>query len=103
MDILRHCRIRGRQPRLRRTGPKQRHDTYTDARLSKASSRHHPKWHEVSLEADYFLSKRTDVYLQGTFQQIAADGSGLMADISGQALSSTNRQAVVAAGMRHRF
>jgi GBP family porin len=77
--------------------------TYTDANLSNAGSRYHPKWHEVSLEADYFLSKQTDVYLQGSYQQIAADGSGLMADISGQPLSSTNRQAVVAAGMRHRF
>ncbi|MEM5400084.1 MULTISPECIES: hypothetical protein [Paraburkholderia] len=55
------------------------------------------------MQADYFLSKRTDVYAQASYQHISADGSGLGADISGQSPSSTNQQTVVAIGMRHRF
>ncbi|WCM23954.1 porin [Paraburkholderia bryophila] len=77
--------------------------TYTSGALSNAHGEHHPKWHEVSLQADYALSKRTDVYLQGSYEHISADGSGLTADVSGQSVSSTNQQVVVAAGMRHRF
>ncbi|WNC93645.1 porin [Paraburkholderia sp. FT54] len=77
--------------------------TYTSGALSTSSGSHHPKWHEVSLQADYLLSKRTDVYLQGSYEHISADGSGLAADISGQSASSSNQQVVVAAGMRHRF
>nr|WKF62224.1 Outer membrane porin protein [Paraburkholderia busanensis] len=77
--------------------------TYTSGAISNVSGGHHPKWHEVSLQADYALSKRTDVYLQGSYERISADGSGLTADISGQGASSTNQQVVVAAGMRHKF
>jgi GBP family porin len=73
--------------------------TYTDSSISA----HHPKWHEVSLEADYFFSARSDVYLEGTYQQVIADGSKLTADISGRDMSSSSRQAVIAAGLRHRF
>jgi len=77
--------------------------TYTDAALSTASGEHHPKWHEVSVMTDYFLSKRTDLYLQASYQHIDSDGSGLTADVSGQAMSSTDEQIVVGVGMRHRF
>jgi general bacterial porin, GBP family len=77
--------------------------TYTSGAMSTDTGAHHPKWQEVSLMADYSLSKRTDVYLQGSYQHISADGSGLTADVSGQTASSTNQQVVVAAGMRHRF
>ena len=77
--------------------------TYTSGAMSTDTGAHHPKWHEVSLMADYFLSRRTDVYLQGSYQHISADGSGLSADVSGQTASSTSQQVVVAAGMRHRF
>ncbi|MGF7134721.1 GBP family porin [Paraburkholderia sp. EB58] len=77
--------------------------TYTAAALSTASGQHHPKWHEVSVQTDYFLSKRTDLYLQASYQHINSDGSGLTADVSGQALSSTDEQIVVGVGMRHRF
>ena len=77
--------------------------TYTDAALSTASGEHHPKWQEVSVMTDYFLSKRTDLYLQASYQHIDSDGSGLTADVSGQAMSSTDEQIVVGVGMRHRF
>ncbi|WP_144160359.1 porin [Paraburkholderia sp. BCC1885] len=77
--------------------------TYTDAALSTASGEHHPKWQEVSVQTDYFLSKRTDLYVQASYQHINSDGSGLTADISGQTPSSTNEQVLVGVGMRHRF
>jgi general bacterial porin, GBP family len=77
--------------------------TYTDGTLSTESGEHRPKWHDVSVQMDYLLSKRTDIYVQASYQHIAGDGSGLSADISGQSPSSTNEQVVVAAGLRHRF
>jgi len=77
--------------------------TFTDGNLSSATGQHRPKWHEVSLQADYFLSKRTDVYLQASYQHISSDGSGLGADISGQGMSGSDQQLLAAAGLRHRF
>jgi GBP family porin len=77
--------------------------TYTEGTLSTASGEHHPKWQDLSVQTDYILSKRTDVYLQASYQHIASDGSGLTADISGELPSSRNEQVVIAAGLRHRF
>jgi general bacterial porin, GBP family len=77
--------------------------TYTAGALSTSRGSHHPKWHEVSIQTDYLLSKRTDVYLQASYQHISSDGSGLTADVSGQSASSTDQQVVIAAGLRHRF
>lgn len=77
--------------------------TFTDGALSTASGSHRPKWHEVSVQADYLFSKRTDVYLQTSYQHIDSDGSGLTADIASQSPSSNDQQLVVAVGLRHRF
>jgi general bacterial porin, GBP family len=77
--------------------------TFTDGALSTASGSHRPKWHEVSVQADYLFSKRTDVYLQTSYQHIDSDGSGLTADIASQSPSSSDQQLVVAVGLRHRF
>ncbi len=77
--------------------------TYTDGALSTSSGSHHPKWHEASVQADYLFSKRTDVYVQASYQHINSDNSGLTADVSGQSPSSTDQQVVVAVGLRHRF
>ncbi|MGE8472125.1 MAG: porin, partial [Paraburkholderia hospita] len=77
--------------------------TYTSGSMSNATGQHHPKWQEVSVQTDYFLSKRTDLYVQASYQHISSDGSGLTAAISGQSPSSTDQQVVVAVGMRHRF
>ncbi|MEJ0003886.1 MAG: hypothetical protein WDN30_10405 [Pararobbsia sp.] len=49
------------------------------------------------------MSPTTDIYLQGTYQHIASDGSGLTADVTAQTPSSTDRQVVVGTGMRHKF
>lgn len=74
--------------------------TYTDARLDGQS----PSWHQFNLQADYALSKRTDLYLQGEYQRVNADGLAIGANINGLgSASSTNKQIAVTAGMRHRF
>lgn len=70
-----------------------------------------PKWHQVTLGAEYWLSKRTDLYLAAEYQQAAGDGSTL---VNGQytqiaqiksvgTSSSTNKQVGVELGIRHRF
>jgi predicted porin len=63
-------------------------------------------FNQVSLIADYFLSKRTDIYVTGAFQKasgINSNGTAAVADIGALGDSSNNRQAVVRFAMRHRF
>lgn len=66
-----------------------------------------PKVHSFGLMADYNLSKRTDVYLQGVFQKVAGDKTGSSLDqayVAGaQDLSSTSKQLLVRAAFRHQF
>jgi GBP family porin len=62
-----------------------------------------PKWNQFNLQTSYALSKRTDVYLQGEYQHVSQDGSGLNADINALAASGNNNQVAVTAGLRHRF
>ena len=59
-----------------------------------------PKWHQVNLGVDYFLSKRTDTYLVGNWQH-ATNGS--WAQLNGQPASSSATQFAVTAGIRHKF
>jgi GBP family porin len=73
--------------------------TYTDASLEGIS----PKYHQFTLQADYALSKRTDVYAEGAYQRVV-DGEGkIHADIMGVSASNSNSQAVATVGIRHRF
>ncbi|RFU46816.1 porin [Paraburkholderia sp. DHOC27] len=62
-----------------------------------------PKWNQFNLQTSYALSKRTDVYLQGEYQHVIQDNSGLNADINALASSNNNNQVAVTAGLRHRF
>ena len=48
---------------------------------------------------NYFLSKRTDVYVYGVYQK----ASSSQADIYLFAPSSSDTQTVVVAGIRHKF
>jgi len=57
-----------------------------------------PQWHQVNLQADYFLSKRTDVALTVIGQQAAGD-----AQIFTFNSSSTKHQLMTTVGMRHVF
>ncbi|MFM0391697.1 porin [Paraburkholderia phytofirmans] len=74
--------------------------TFTDARLDGAS----PKYHQITLQTDYALSKRTDVYAEAAYQHVGSTGnSGITADIVGVSASSTDSQVVGTVGIRHRF
>ncbi|WP_250527321.1 porin [Caballeronia sp. GAWG2-1] len=64
------------------------------------------RYHQVDLGVDYSLSKRTDLYLVGIFQQASghdSTGANAVAQIAFATQSSTNRQVVTVAGIRHRF
>jgi predicted porin len=80
--------------------------TYTDGHVSGANGGGDPKWHTVSLQADYDLSKRTDVYLEGVYQHASGRLGNLgsnFAAINTLSPSSTANQTAVAVGLRHRF
>ncbi|HEY4295271.1 MAG TPA: porin [Paraburkholderia sp.] len=66
-----------------------------------------PRIHSFGLMADYNLSKRTDVYVQGEYQQITGDPTYSILDDAftpgTQAPSSTSKQVVVRAAIRHKF
>ncbi|GAB7549407.1 porin [Cupriavidus sp. 8B] len=59
------------------------------------------KYHQGNLTADYFLSKRTDVYVQTIFQH--ADGDTAHAAIISMPGSSGSNQMLFRVGMRHKF
>jgi GBP family porin len=79
--------------------------TYTQGRESgfggPSSS---PKFQTGTLMTSYSLSKRTDVYAEGVYQQFTGTNylGGAVINSSGAA-SSSNKQVAVAVGMRHRF
>ncbi|TDG10516.1 porin [Paraburkholderia guartelaensis] len=80
--------------------------TYTDGSVSRAEGNASPHWNQFMLQADYALSRRTDVYLEGVYQRVSgAQGIPVLgnASIYNLAASSSNTQAVVAAGMRLKF
>ena len=63
-------------------------------------------YNQVSLMADYFLSKRTDVYAGAAWQRASgtsSTGAPAVADITNLGDSSNNHQIVVRVAMRHKF
>ncbi|WP_144157727.1 porin [Paraburkholderia sp. BCC1885] len=78
--------------------------TYTQALLrtpeaSKASSH----WNQFGLQADYALSRRTDIYAEGV-AHVGAKGDALSTQVFGTDAPSAGRsQVVVSTGIRHRF
>ena len=80
--------------------------TYTDGKISGSNGSGDPKWHTVSLQADYSLSKRTDVYVEGVYQHASGElgnGRANVAAINTLSPSSTGNQVAAAVGLRHRF
>jgi predicted porin len=80
---------------------------YTIERYDTTLGDARPKIHTFGLMADYNISKRTDVYLQGAYQKIAGDKTGSSLDqafVPGAAdLSSNDKQLVVRFAIRHKF
>ena len=64
-----------------------------------------PKYHQISLINNYFLSKRTALYLTGIFQLAAGDAQHANIEYaSGSGGASGNkRQVAITAGIFHRF
>jgi outer membrane protein OmpU len=57
-------------------------------------------WNQFVAGVDYLLSKRTDIYLNAVYLHASA---GVQAELFALPASSTNKQTVVALGMRHAF
>ncbi|MFL9964468.1 porin [Paraburkholderia sediminicola] len=78
---------------------------------TKSSGNTSATYHQVSLGADYNLSKRTDVYLVGAYQHasgetLSADGTAVVsaqASIGSYGYGGTSTQELVALGLRHKF
>lgn len=80
---------------------------YTLSKFDASTGNPEPKYHTFGLMADYNLSKRTDVYLQGAYQKVAGDRTGTVLDdayIPGSAgVSSSQHQFAFRAAIRHKF
>ncbi len=78
---------------------------------TKSSGDTSAKYHQVSLGADYSLSKRTDVYLVGAYQHASGQtrndtGTAVVdaqASVGSYGYAGTKSQEVVAVGLRHKF
>jgi predicted porin len=80
--------------------------TFTDGAYSTGGTSSSPRWHEVTLQTDYSLSKRTDLYAQGVYQHVSGgtNGSALNnATINTLSPSSTNSQVAITVGVKHAF
>ncbi|ONX23855.1 hypothetical protein A8F10_18450 [Burkholderia cenocepacia] len=79
--------------------------TYTMGRFDTRTGQTRPKWNQVVAQADYALSKRTDAYLEGTYQSVSG-GNGnpaFNATVWTLTPSANSNQVVVALGLRHKF
>jgi len=80
--------------------------TFTDGRYSDGAASASPGWNTVMLQTDYSLSKRTDLYLEGVYQNVHGAPAGTVlanAMINTLSPSSTSTQVAVTVGMRHAF
>jgi GBP family porin len=80
--------------------------TFTDGSYSTGGTSSSPRWHEVTLQTDYSLSKRTDLYVEGIYQHVSGGPQGSVlseASINTLSPSSTNSQVAVTIGMKHTF
>jgi predicted porin len=79
---------------------------YMYSHNSGASNAQSASYNQVQAGADYFLSKRTDVYVIVAYQRASGHDSlnqPAVAYITGQTASATNNQTAVRLGISHRF
>ncbi|MEM5439425.1 porin [Paraburkholderia diazotrophica] len=81
--------------------------TYTRADFNATTGKLHPNYQSIGLMADYNLSKRTDLYLQGAYQHVGGDKTQTVLDAAyvpgAEGVSSSSNQFVIRAAMRHKF
>ncbi|CAH2809063.1 MAG: Outer membrane porin [uncultured Paraburkholderia sp.] len=82
--------------------------TFTDARgygVNADGNDMKTRYHQIGVQADYALSRRTDVYAEAMYQHAMGDG-GVASIYSGdnsQLSSSSKNQAAAMIGLHHRF
>ncbi|MFM0658660.1 porin [Paraburkholderia sediminicola] len=81
--------------------------TFTEAKFNTGAGTAKPKWNQFGLMADYNLSKRTDVYVQGVYQKLSGGTTGTTLDTAfipgADAPSSNASQLVARVAIRHQF
>jgi predicted porin len=80
---------------------------YTYTNYNSTLGNVHPKYQTFGLMADYNLSKRTDVYIQGVYQHVSSGGTGTQLDkafnVGTDNSSTTSNQTAVRLAIRHKF
>lgn len=79
---------------------------YEHTNVSSVSGLEGSQYNQFEAGADYFLSKRTDVYVIGVFQKASGTnsrGQPAVAALNLLTPSSNDRQGVVRVGIRHKF
>ncbi|MEX3937123.1 porin [Paraburkholderia phymatum] len=80
---------------------------YTKATLSESGGKLKPNYQTVGVMADYFLSKRTDVYVVGAYQHVGGDTTGSVLDFAyvpfSAGVSSNRNQLFARVAIRHKF
>ncbi|WP_153099310.1 porin [Paraburkholderia hayleyella] len=79
---------------------------YDYTRGSKIGTLDRAQYHQGALGVDYFLSKRTDIYMIGVYQHASgtdSTGQTAVASINGLTPSNSNNQTAVRVGLRHKF
>jgi predicted porin len=79
--------------------------TFTNQSLSAGGSEGKQRFHQIGAQADYSLSKRTDVYAQVVYQHAMGDEAkaSIYNGDATTSLSSSPNQTAATVGLRHRF
>ncbi|MCW3678775.1 porin [Burkholderia cenocepacia] len=81
--------------------------TFTRSSLDSTVGTFHPNWNVASLMASYAISKRTSLYLQGSYQHVGGDKTNTAFDratnFAAAGTSSGPNQAIVRAAIFHVF
>ena len=76
--------------------------TFTDQQGSGTASGLSARFHQIGAQADYSLSKRTDVYAQVVYQHASTAGASIYNGSFG-GVSTSDNQTAATVGLRHRF
>ncbi|CAD6560750.1 porin [Paraburkholderia sabiae] len=75
--------------------------TFTDGTVNNGGA--NPRYSQVNAIVDYFLSKRTDVYIMGVYQHASGGALAAIYQNAAGTQSTTNVQVVGRVGIRHKF
>lgn len=75
--------------------------THTEGRAHTSAAAQRTAWNQIGVQANYAMSRRTDLYVEGVHQRAVDDMT--LAYINGVGVSSSDQMSVLAVGMRHAF